>query len=82
MLQSVVEVVGGPLAIPGETSAQIKSDSSGISSHQYLPSSVSGTPTLDLSTCKTKSEVWPLEKERSASTFEWFPFLASRKIVA
>ena len=33
MLQSVVEVVGGPLAIPGETSAQIISHSYGISSH-------------------------------------------------
>ena len=37
MLQSVVEVVGGPLATPGETSAQIISHSYGISSH------VSGT---------------------------------------
>ena len=83
MLQSVVEVVEGLLAIPGESSDQLYlSPFSLLFLLRFLftsASSVLAIPTLDLSTCKTKSEVLPLENERSVSTFQWFP---SRKILA
>ena len=45
----------------------------------FQRSSASAIPTLGLLTCKTKSEVLPLENERSVSNLELFRFLVTNQ---